>query len=84
MACTTACRLFERFDHDLDPSPIEGSDTTVWAVLKSKDFTQEKSTGWPSNKTEFGYTTPFVSDGLLVHTTKRTTNNWDGSVHSYG
>ena len=62
---------------DLDPLPIEGSDTTVWAVLKSKDFTQEKSIGWSSNKTEFGYTTSFVSDGLLVHTTKRTTNNWD-------
>ncbi|HBA13050.1 MAG TPA: hypothetical protein DCW98_03635, partial [Bacteroidales bacterium] len=54
---------------DLDPLPIEGSDTTVWAVLKSKDFTQEKSIGWSSNKTEFGYTTSFVSDGLLVHTT---------------
>lgn len=60
---------------DLPPLPIENSDTTVWTLLKSKDFTQEKSIGWTSDKTENGYTTSFVSDGLLVHTTKKL-NSW--------
>ena len=60
---------------DLPPLPIQGSDTTVWTLLKSKDFTQENSIGWSSDKTENGYTTSFVSDGLLVHTTKKL-NSW--------
>lgn len=62
---------------DQDPQPFEDSDTTLWSVMKSKDFTQEKSIGWTSDKTTFGYTTSFVSDGLLVHTTKLTPNFWD-------
>jgi len=62
---------------DIDPQPIENSDTTVWMLLKSKDFTQDKSIGWTSDKTTFGYTTSFVNDGLQVHTTKLTPNFWD-------
>ena len=62
---------------DLDPLPIENSDTTVWMTLKSKDLTQEKTIGWTSDKNEFGFTTSFVNDGLLVHTTKLNTNFWD-------
>lgn len=60
---------------DLPPLPIENSDTTVWTLLKSKDFTQDKSIGWSSDKTENGYTTSFVSDGLQVHTTMML-NSW--------
>lgn len=62
---------------DKDPQPIVDSDTTVWTLLKAKDFTQEKSIGWSSDKTQFGYTTSFVNDGLLVHTSKITPNSWD-------
>jgi GH35 family endo-1,4-beta-xylanase len=62
---------------DMDPLPFEDSDTTVWTVIKSKDFTQDKSIGWSSDKTTFGYTTSFVSDGLQVHTTMMTPNFWD-------
>lgn len=61
---------------DLPAQPIEGSDTTVWTLLKSKDFTQEQSIGWSSDKTTYGYTTSFVDDGLLVHTTK-IVNSWE-------
>ncbi len=61
---------------DLPAQPIEGSDTTVWTLLKSKDFTHEKSIGWSSDKTTYGYTTSFVADGLLVHTTKKV-NYWE-------
>ncbi len=62
---------------DMDPQPFEDSDTTVLSVIKSKDFTQDKSIGWTSDKTTYGFTTSFVSDGLLVHTTKLTDNFWD-------
>src|SRR5690554_180367 len=62
---------------DLPPVPFEDSDTTVWTALKSKDFTQEQSIGWSSDKTEYGYSTSFVGDGLLVHTTKVNPNSWD-------
>lgn len=62
---------------DLPPVPFEDSDTTVWTTLKSKDFTQEQSIGWSSDKTEYGYSTSFVGDGLLVHTTKENPNSWD-------
>lgn len=62
---------------DMDPQPFEDSDTTAWTLLKSKDFTVEKSIGWASDKTAFGYTTTFVNDGLLVHTTMMTPNFWD-------
>lgn len=61
---------------DKAPLPIEGSDTTVWSLMKSKDFTQDKSIGWTSDKTTYGYTTTFVSDGLQVHTTKKV-NSWE-------
>ncbi len=62
---------------DMDPMPFEDSDTTVWSVIKTKDFTQEKSIGWSSDKTAFGFTTSFVNDGLLVNTTMMTPNFWD-------
>ena len=62
---------------DKDPLPFADSDTTVLSLLKSKDFTKEKSIGWTSDKTSFGFSTTFVSDGLQVNTTKLTTNFWD-------
>jgi endo-1,4-beta-xylanase len=62
---------------DLAPQPFEDSDTIVWSLLKSKNYTQDKSIGWTSDKTTFGFTTSFVSDGLLVRTTKKTPNFWD-------
>jgi len=61
---------------DLPPLPIQNSDTTAWTLLKSKDFTQDKSIGWTSDKTTYGYTTSFVGDGLQVHTTK-IVNSWE-------
>lgn len=61
---------------DLPALPIEGSDTTVWGLMKAKDFTQDKSIGWTSDKTTYGFTTSFVTDGLLVHTTKKV-NSWE-------
>ncbi|PZX11865.1 glycosyl hydrolase family 10 [Breznakibacter xylanolyticus] len=62
---------------DKDPVPFADSDITVWTLLKSKDFTQDKSIGWTSNKTTYGFSTSFVTDGLQVNTTKKTTNTYD-------
>jgi GH35 family endo-1,4-beta-xylanase len=61
---------------DLPALPIEGSDTTIWTLMKAKDFTQDKTIGWTADKTTYGFTTSFVTDGLLVHTTKKV-NSWE-------
>jgi GH35 family endo-1,4-beta-xylanase len=61
---------------DLPALPIEGSDTTVWTLMKAKDFTQDKTIGWTADKTTYGFTTSFVTDGLQVHTTKKV-NSWE-------
>lgn len=61
---------------DLPAVPFANSDTILWALMKAKDFTQEKSIGWTSDKTTYGYTTSFVTDGLLVHTTKKV-SSWE-------
>ncbi len=61
---------------DLPPVPFEDSDTTVWVLMKAKDFTQEQSIGWQSDQTTYGYTTTFGTDGLQVHTTK-IVNSWE-------
>lgn len=62
---------------DLEPIPFTDSDTTAWAVLKSKDFTQDKTLPWKANETDNGFTTSFVNDGLQVHTTRITDNIYD-------
>lgn len=61
---------------DLPPVPFEDSDTTLWVLMKAKDFTQEQSIGWKSDQTTYGYTTTFGTDGLQVHTTKKV-NSWE-------
>lgn len=61
---------------DLPALPIANSDTTLWTLLKSKDFTVDKTIGWTSDKTTYGYTTTFGTDGLQVHTTKKV-NSWE-------
>ena len=50
-----------------DPSSEE-----TYQVVASKDFTKDKSVGWTSDKTQFGYTITFDStDGMKIHTTKK-------------
>ena len=56
-----------------DPSSEE-----TYQVVASKDFTKDKSVGWTSDKTQFGYTITFDStDGMKIHTTKKCENSWD-------
>ena len=57
------------------PDPSAGE---VWTVVASKDFRKDKSVGWHSDETEFGYSFNYdANNGLNVHCTKINTNSWD-------
>ena len=50
----------------------------VWTTIASKDFRKDKSVGWKSDETTYGYTLNFDNtNGLNIHTTKMNTNSWD-------
>ncbi|MBQ9524504.1 MAG: endo-1,4-beta-xylanase [Bacteroidaceae bacterium] len=58
------------------PDP-NGSGVT-WTVIASKDFRTDKSVGWHSTESTFGYSLKFdATNGLTVHTTKICPNSWD-------
>ena len=47
----------------------------VWTTIASKDFRKDKSVGWKSDETTYGYTLKFDNtNGLDIHTTKKNTN----------
>ena len=57
------------------PDPSAGE---VWSVIASKDFRKDKSVGWHSDETEYGYSFNYdANDGLNIHCTKMNTNSWD-------
>ena len=57
------------------PDPSAGE---VWTVIASKDFRKDKSIGWHSDETEYGYSFNYdANDGLNIHCTKMNTNSWD-------
>ena len=57
------------------PDPSAGE---VWTVIASKDFRKDKSVGWHSDETEYGYSFNYdANDGLNIHTTKICPNSWD-------
>ena len=50
----------------------------VYKVIASKDFTKDKTIGWSSDKTQFGYSIDFSNtDGMHIHCTQVNTNFWD-------
>ena len=59
--------------------PIDKSqcNTSISKVVATKDFTSNKSVGWTSDKSSFGYSITFDSNGMKVNTTKITDNFWD-------
>jgi GH35 family endo-1,4-beta-xylanase len=58
------------------PDPNGSGET--WTVIASKDFRTDKSVGWKSNETTFGYSLKFdATNGLTIHTTKICPNSWD-------
>ena len=57
------------------PDPSAGE---VWSEIASKDFRKNKSVGWHSSETDYGYSLSYdANDGLIVHCTKMNTNSWD-------
>ena len=50
----------------------------VYTEVASKDFRTNKSVGWKSDESNFGYTITFDgTDGMKIHTTKKCDNFWD-------
>ena len=50
----------------------------TWAEIASKDFRKNKTVGWTSDKSIYGFTLNFdATDGLIIHTTKKCDNSWD-------
>lgn len=48
-----------------------------YKVVAEKDFTKDKTVGWTSDKTQYGYSINFDSNGLKVSCTKKNSNAWD-------
>ncbi len=61
------------------PAPtLTDGDTIIWDMKASKDFRTDKSVGWRSNETTYGYSLRFdTTNGLNIHTTKTCPNSWD-------
>ena len=56
-----------------DPSAAE-----TYGVIASKDFRKNKTVGWKSSESDFGYSLSFDDEnGLDIHCTKKNTNSWD-------
>ena len=50
----------------------------TWTEIASKDFRKNKTVGWTSDKSIYGFTLNFdATDGLIIHTTKKCENSWD-------
>lgn len=50
----------------------------TWSEVASKDFRTNKSVGWKSEESTYGYTITFDgTDGMKIHTTKKCDNFWD-------
>ena len=58
------------------PDPNGGSE--VLTVIAKKDFRTDKSVGWKSDESKYGYSLKFdATNGLTIHTTKVCPNSWD-------
>ena len=56
-----------------DPSSEE-----TYQVVASKDFTKDKSVGWTSDKTQYGFSINFdTTNGMNIKCTQQNTNAWD-------
>ena len=54
------------------------SSEQVYTEVASKDFRTNKSVGWKSDESTYGFTITFDgTDGMKIHTTKKCDNFWD-------
>lgn len=61
------------------PDPSGGD--PVWATITNKDFRSDKTIGWTSNQSQYGFSTSFsTTEGLKIHCTKKNPNYWDVQI----
>ena len=56
---------------------VDPNSPEEYTVVAEKDFTKDKSVGWTSDKTQYGYSINYDSNGLNIHCTKNNTNSWE-------
>ena len=56
---------------------VDPNSPEEYTVVAEKDYTKDKSVGWTSDKTQFGYSINFNDNGLNVHCTQNNTNSWE-------
>ena len=61
------------------PDPSGGD--PVWATITNKDFRSDKTIGWTSDQSQYGFSTSFSNtEGLKIHCTKKNPNFWDVQI----
>ncbi len=61
------------------PDPSGGD--PVWATITNKDFRSDKTIGWTSDQSQYGFSTSFSpTEGLKIHCTKKNPNYWDVQI----
>lgn len=61
------------------PDPSGGD--PVWATITNKDFRSDKTIGWTSDQSQYGFLTSFsTTEGLKIHCTKKNPNYWDVQI----
>ena len=61
------------------PDPSGGD--PVWATITNKDFRSDKTIGWTSDQSQYGFSTSFIpTEGLKIHCTKKNPNYWDVQI----
>ncbi len=61
------------------PDPSGGD--PVWATITNKDFRSDKTIGWTSDQSQYGFSTSFsTTEGLKIHCTKKNPNYWDVQI----
>ena len=61
------------------PDPSGGD--PVWATITNKDFRSDKTIGWTSDQSQYGFSTSFsATEGLKIHCTKKNPNYWDVQI----
>lgn len=60
------------------PAPDLEDGVETYVTMAQKDFRTQQNVGWTSNQSDYGYTLTYDgTNGLTVHTTRKTTNYWD-------
>lgn len=61
------------------PDPSGGD--PVWATITNKNFRSDKTIGWTSDQSQYGFSTSFsTTEGLKIHCTKKNPNYWDVQI----